>query len=148
MRITQEADYALRMCSALAQSDAPMGAPKLSQMLSIPTASTSKVLRKLMLSCIVKSTRGANGGFSLEKSPDTITLRQVIEAVDGKIAIRHCIEECHICNFQNNKNECRFHCVFEQLNTLIQSRLDSLSIGDMVNLEIPVEELTTRLLKN
>ena len=148
MRITQEADYALRMCSALAQSDAPMGAPKLSQMLSIPTASTSKVLRKLMLSGIVKSTRGANGGFSLEKSPDTITLRQVIEAVDGKIAIRHCLEECHICNFQSNKNECRFHCVFEQLNSLIQSRLDSLSIGDMVNLKIPVEELTTRFLKN
>jgi len=132
MRITQEADYALRICAALAKEARPVGTPQLSQTLMIPPRSTSKILRILMLEGLVESVRGVNGGFSLATDAKSLTLRRVIEAVDGPIAIRHCLMGEHRCNFQTDPEQCRFHCVFQSLNALITDRLEQLTIGDMV----------------
>ena len=145
MRITQEADYALRVCLALASAENPIGAPQLAEAFSVPPRSSSKILRKLLLAGIVNSTRGANGGFTLSKASEDITLLEIIEAVDGIIAIRHCLEDCHNCNFQKNKEECRFHQMFRELNSIIRTRLGSLSLRDMVSKEIPISDLTKRL---
>ena len=145
MRITQEADYALRICTALAQTDAPVGAPRLSEELSIPQSFTSKILRKLMLAGIVKSTRGVNGGFSLNIASEDLSLKQIIESVDGVIAIRHCLLPEHVCSRHPSKPRCKFHLVFEELNSIITSRLEMISIADMVNEDIPVSELIERL---
>ena len=147
MRITQEADYALRICALLAQADIPVGAPQLAAELSVPSRFTSKILRKLMLAGVVSSTRGVNGGFSLKLSAKELTLKRVIEAVDGVIAIRHCLVPEHNCGYQPKKSSCRFHRVFEELNTIITSRLDLLSVADMVDADIPIGELTERLYK-
>ncbi len=147
MRITQEADYALRISAYLAQADMPIGAPHLSEELGIPLSFTSKILRKLLLAGLVQSTRGVGGGFSLAKEAKEVTLRQVIEAIDGAVAIRHCLDEGHSCSYQPNKSRCRFHRVFEELNGIIRGRLELFSIADMVNAAIPIEELTERLYK-
>ena len=145
MKITQEADYALRICSALAKEESA-SSPQLAAALCIPPRFILKVLHKLSDAGIVRSTRGSGGGFSLAESADTITLRQIIEAVDGSIAIRHCLLN-NDCNFQNNKNKCRFHAVFETVNSIIISRLDSLTISDIVNEDLQTEELVKRLYK-
>ena len=145
MRITQEADYALRICAMLARCEQPVATPRISAELFIPPRFASKILRELMLAGLVKSTRGINGGFSLAKNASTISLRQIIESIDGKIAIRHCLMDDHNCNFQKDKSKCRFHCVFEELNNMIVSRLELLTLSDMVDAEIPVSELMDRL---
>lgn len=145
MRITQEADYAIRICSYLAETEKTTGSPQLSETLSIPLGSTSKILRKLMLSGLVKSTRGTNGGFSLALLPEDISLKNIIEAIDGKIAIRHCLTEEHNCSFQPDKPKCRFHCVFEKLNSMIAECLDKLKISDMIDQNISINELSKYL---
>lgn len=145
MRITQEADYALRICAALAQAEHPVATPQLSADLCIPPRFASKILRELMLTELVKSTRGVNGGFTLAKAADTVTLRMIIEAVDGEIAIRHCLMCDHNCNYQKDKSKCRFHRVFEELNKILRNRLDMLTLAHMIDAEIPVKELIDRL---
>jgi len=147
MRITQEADYALRICAVLAQTSSPVGAPALSADLNLPPRFTSKILRKLSLAGIVVSTRGVSGGFSLAVDPELLTLKKVIESIDGTVEIRHCLNNDHDCAYQHNKNECRFHNVFEKLNTIITTRLDMLTIADMTDPAIPIAELTNRLNK-
>ena len=145
MRITQEADYAIRICAELAQAQGTVGSPQLSEKLYIPPRFTSKILRKLMLAGLVKSIRGINGGFILAVKPATVTLRRIIEAIDGVIAIRHCLLSEHNCNYQENKQKCRFHCVFEELNSIIASRLEMLTLSDMTDVSIPIEEIIKRL---
>ena len=147
MRITMEADYALRISAFLAQSGQPVGAPHLSEALGIPPSFTSKILRKLLLAGLTQSTRGVGGGFTLAVDAKEVTLRQVIEAIDGAVAIRHCLDEGQTCSFQRDKTKCRFHRVFGELNGIIKSRLELLTIADMVDADIPVEELTERLYK-
>lgn len=145
MRITQEADYALRICAFLSKSEKPVGAPQLSEELCIPERFTSKILRRLMLSGLTTSSRGAYGGFSLSIPARDLSLLRVIEAIDGPIAIRHCLDDGHICTYSENKDTCRFHCVFEELNRMLRSRLDMLSIEDITSNALPVSTLLERI---
>lgn len=141
MRITQEADYAIRICAELAKTKDVVGAPSLSEKLCIPSRFASKILRKLMLAGLVKSLRGVGGGFALAQKPCDISLRNIIEAIDGTIAIRHCLLSEHICSYKKNKSKCRFHLVFEELNSIIVSRLEMLTLSDMVDESIPIGEI-------
>lgn len=145
MRITQEADYALRICATLAQAKAPMGTPQLSESLCISPRFAAKILRKLSLKGIVRATRGINGGFTLAFPPADLTLKNVIEAIDGEILIRHCLSEGFSCTFQKNKAVCRFHAVFDELNTLIRAMLDKITLADMINSDVSAKELVNQL---
>lgn len=147
MRITQEADYALRICAMLAQTEEKVASTLLSKELCITPKFTSKILRELMLADLVHSSRGINGGFNLEKEPKDITLRMIIEAIDGPVAIRHCLVDEHNCNYQQDKSKCRFHIIFQELNSIITSRLDMLTLADMVDDHIQINELMEELHK-
>ncbi len=145
MRITQEADYALRIVSLLAGGDIPVGAPQVAEAVGVPSRFAMKILRKLSLGGVVRSTRGVAGGYSLALPPEDISIRRIIETIDGEIAIRHCLLSDHVCSRNADKGACRFHHVFAELNGIIGERLSRLSIGDMVNERIPINELVNKL---
>ena len=145
MKITQEADYALRITSVLAQSTKPAGAPAIAEAVAVPHRFAMKILRKLALKGIVKSTRGVAGGYSLAVAAKELSLKAVIEAIDGKIAIRHCLCDDHNCANSPDKSKCRFHNVFAYINSLITIRLEALSIADMTNEAISTEQLIEKL---
>ena len=145
MKITQEADYALRVTSVLAVSDAPMGAPRVAEAVHIPPRFAMKIFRKLSQKGIVRSVRGVNGGYCLALPADKLTLRQVIEAIDGEIAIRHCLCDQHPCSHNPDKSLCRFHNVFMYLNSVIAERFDRLTLADMTNGEISIDRLINKI---
>ncbi len=145
MRITQEADYALRITSVLAVSEVPVGAQQIATEVHIPARFAMKILRKLMLKGLVKATRGATGGYSLAQSAKDISILQVVEAIDGKIEVRHCLDGGHICTYNSDKSLCRFHNVFCELNAQITQKLSSLNIADMVDPSISMETLINKI---
>lgn len=147
MRITQEADYAIRICAMLTRGNQPVSSTMLSKELAITPKFTSKILRELTLANLVHSIRGINGGFTLEREAKSITLRMIIEAIDGPITIRHCLVDEHNCSYQQDKSKCRFHVVFEELNSIIKSRLDILTLADMVDSQVSINELVDNLSK-
>lgn len=104
MKITREADYALRIVSMLAFENSQVEAKNISEKKSIPYRFTLKILRKLVNAEIVKSYRGVNGGYMLNKDISEITLYDVIETIDGTIDINRCISEPEICA---DSGECR-----------------------------------------
>lgn len=133
MKITQEADYALRMICLLAKQSAAgnptVGAATLAEGVAVPTRFGLKILNKLSQTGLVKTSRGAAGGYSLNTDPATLTVRQVIEAIDGPIEINRCLSETHICLNNPNKDCCRLHHVFEELNRQLTERLDRLTVA-------------------
>ena len=108
MKITQEADYALRMMCLLAKETAagnvPAGAANLAEAVAVPTRFGLKILHKLSEAKLVKTSRGATGGYSLNQDPTTVTVRRVIEAIDGPIDINRCMSESHACLNNPNKD--------------------------------------------
>ena len=137
MKITQEADYALRMMCLLTKETAagntPVGAATLAEAVAVPTRFGLKILRKLSESELVKTSRGATGGYSLNTDPTTLTVRRVIEAIDGPIEINRCLSDTHQCLNNPNKDCCRLHHVFEELNRQLTERLDRLTVAMVVD---------------
>ena len=145
MKITQEADYALRMMCLLAKvtavGDIPMGAANLAEGVAVPTRFGLKILNKLSGADLVKTSRGATGGYSLNTDPATLTVRRVIEAIDGPIEINRCLSDAHQCLNNPNKDCCRLHHVFEELNRHITERLDRLTVATVVDERVGLEDL-------
>ena len=123
MRITNEADYALRFILVLAD-----GAQKSAKVVSEETGVTLrfalKILRKLSLAEIVGSQQGATGGYFLKRAPADISLGEIVEIIDGPLQINDCIEDDYICTRMGaDTADCRIHCFFAKLNEDIRQRM-------------------------
>jgi len=91
VRITAKADYAVRAALELAASEggAPVKGTKLAEAQDIPLQFLEQILLELKRSGIVKTKRGARGGYWLAHKPEQVTLADVIRAVEGPLANIH-----------------------------------------------------------
>ena len=149
MKITQEADYALRMMCLLTKQSAAgvstVGAAMLAEGVAVPTRFGLKILHKLSGAALVKTSRGAAGGYSLNADPATLSVRQVIEAIDGPIEINRCLSETHLCLNNPNKDCCRLHHVFEELNRQLTERLDKVTVAMVVDEGLGLNDLLGKI---
>ena len=98
MRITLESDYALRIITSLAEDNKVVDAKTLSDNTSVTLRFTLKILHKLVIAGLVTSYKGVKGGYKLAKAPEDITLKSVIELIDGPIFIARCLEGDEECS--------------------------------------------------
>ena len=88
MRISAKADYAVRAVAELAAADGdkPVKAERVATAQGIPLNFLENILGELRHAGIVRSHRGAEGGFRLAKAPEELTVADVIRAVEGPLA--------------------------------------------------------------
>jgi Rrf2 family protein len=88
MRISAKADYAVRAAVELAAApgEKPVKAERLASAQGIPLNFLENILGELRHAGIVRSHRGADGGFRLAKAADEVTIADVIRAVEGPLA--------------------------------------------------------------
>jgi Rrf2 family protein len=88
VRISAKADYAVRAAVELAASasERPVKAERIATAQDIPLNFLENILAELRHSGIVRSRRGADGGFRLAKPPDQVTIADIIRAVEGPLA--------------------------------------------------------------
>lgn len=124
MRISQEADYALRIILFLSEKDMSkkFDAKEIAETLSLPNRFAVKILRKLIISGQVKSFRGAYGGYAINKKPKDITLLEVVELIDGPITLNKCLEDKSKCS----NGQCEECCVRKHIVDLNQIVVDYL----------------------
>ena len=90
MHINLESDYAVRIVQYLAQSNERRDAQSIADSTCVSLRFTLKIMRKLVAADIVQSFKGAHGGYTLSRPASSITLRQVIEAVEGPYRLSRC----------------------------------------------------------
>lgn len=88
--ISQTAEYALRAVVALAQAGAPQTTQQLALTTRVPSGYLAKVLQMLGRAEIVNAQRGLHGGFTLRRSPDGLTVLDIVNAVDPVQRLRTC----------------------------------------------------------
>lgn len=136
MRLTRGSDYAMRGMIYLAKR--PVGTiclvSEVAEAQGVPESYLAKIFQDLSRSGLVISHRGAKGGFALARDPEKVTLRQVIEAVEGPIALSPCLDDrvgCElsaICEVHLTLAEAQSR-LLEVLNgATLQSVLDSWQI--------------------
>lgn len=133
MRITLESDYALRIISALALADDVIDANALSEKTAVTPRFTLKILHKLVQGDLVLSYKGSKGGYKLKKSPSDITLKEVIELIDGPIAIVRCLGNGESCALNTDKTACTYHHIFDKISIELAAKLQNITISDVLN---------------
>jgi len=88
VHISARTDYALRALLALAAADAPtVPGPVLAAEQGLPLKFLEAILADLRRAGVVRTRRGAVGGYALARSADLITIGEVVRAVDGPLAV-------------------------------------------------------------
>ena len=92
MRLTHLADYAVVMMTAAARraAGARLSAAELSGETGVPLPTAQKLMGKLAAAGLLTSVRGAGGGFTLARGIAEISLADIVEAVEGPIAMTQC----------------------------------------------------------
>lgn len=118
--ITQANDYAARTMVYLGKLNEHDSIPtrELANELMVPYAFLVKLLQKLARAGITASQKGRQGGITLKKKPEEITLRDIFEAVDGMPILRNCLICETACFLQE-------HCSVSSLLNRIQTYLDN-----------------------
>lgn len=134
MNINQESDYAFRIILMLSKEgvDNKLDAKSLSEKGNIPLRFLLKLTRKLTKAEIVKSYRGVNGGYALAKDPKTITLKDVVEAIQGPIIVTRCIYDQKACS-ANKGSHCSIHKALGNIQNTIIDELDKINFETLKN---------------
>lgn len=134
MHITSESDYAVRIVYCLALCDCRKDAKLIAKETGVTLRFSLKILRKLVDSGIIKSFKGAQGGYELARTPENISLQQVIETVEGPVIISRCLGSNYPCNHFESDN-CKFREVFDEVSIMVKEKLDSVKFSDLIEKE-------------
>ena len=93
--LTKATDYAILALSYLdvQPEEAVVSTKEIAENYSIPAELLAKVLQKLSKDGLVTAHQGRGGGYSLGRSTETVSVTEVVEAVEGPIAIAACLKE-------------------------------------------------------
>lgn len=132
MQISKQEAYALRLALDLAREKAS-NIREIASRQRIPMAYLGKIVQDLAHAGVVRTERGARGGVRLAKPPEQITMRQVIEAVQGPIALSRCIIEMdHNC--PTNSMACPIRRVTVRIHRLVTQELEAITLADLAKM--------------
>ena len=101
MQITRQADYALRAMLYLARLEPNQRAStsQIAEFQEIPPSFLAKIISQLSIARLIQTSRGARGGVVLARKPEEISMLDVVEAIDGPIALNECTKDPSACSF-------------------------------------------------
>ena len=131
IRLSKLADYGIVIMTTMAQRpSASHNAAEIAQVSRVPQPMASKILKALARADLLKSRRGAQGGYLLAREPEAISVAEIIVALDGPIALTACIEdgpgECGL------EALCPARANWQRINDAIRGALDEIRLSEMV----------------
>ena len=119
MILNSETDYAIRIVACLSGEER-LDAKTISKNTGVTQNYALKILHKLTVAGIVKSFKGAKGGYTLAKSPNEITLLEVIELMCGPISFSQC--QCGDKHCTHPQGDCLFKETFNSVSELMREK--------------------------
>jgi Rrf2 family protein len=134
MKITQEADYGLRVVLFLSKLNygEKIEARSIAEQEHVPIRFLLKILRKLTHAGIINSYRGVNGGYSLNMTPNEISLKDVIEIIDGPIYVNRCTYDESFCT-ANRTSVCEVHKAMVEVQSVLSDILSKKNFADLID---------------
>lgn len=129
MQLTRAGEYAIKSLLYLAsqKEDARVLASEVATAEKIPVNFVRKILESLAKTGLVKSFRGAGGGFTLGRNPAQISLLHIIEAVEGPLALNQCLQP----NTCQEMPGCSMSHVWIEAQHAVEDVLERYSLADV-----------------
>ena len=129
LRLTRLTDYGILLMAEMAVDDGRLcTAAEMSELTHIPAPTVSKVLQALLATGLLESIRGARGGYRLARTANQISLREIINALEGHIALTECNLDHTDCE---QMPYCSTHGNWKRINEAIRDVLENISLADM-----------------
>jgi FeS assembly SUF system regulator len=131
VRLSSLADYAVVMLSAAARHHGcdRLSATLLSEETGVPLPTAQKLMGRLAAAGLLSSARGTGGGFMLARAPAQISLADIVEAVEGPIAMTACVEEGrHDCGLEG---ACKVQPHWSAVNQAVRGALGGVSLASL-----------------
>jgi Rrf2 family iron-sulfur cluster assembly transcriptional regulator len=131
MKLSTRSRYGTRLMLDLARSydrrATPLAQIAKSQKLSVKYL--EQLIIPLKASGLIRSVRGARGGYRLAQSPGRITVGQIVEVLEGGLSLVECVENPKVCKLQA---DCLTRPVWQGVSRLLKDHLSSLTLQDVL----------------
>jgi FeS assembly SUF system regulator len=130
LRVTKLTDYATVLLTVLAgRSDEVLSATELAEACGLEATTVSKVLKPLAQAGLVEGLRGVHGGYRLAHAASGITLVQIIEAMEGPLAITECSQHDSQCGIAQ---QCGARSNWRLINDVVADALRGMTLAQML----------------
>lgn len=128
MKISAKGQYAVRLMLDVAKSENSISINSVAKAQGISSKYLEQIVSKLVKANLLESSRGSSGGYKLTKSPNEISVKDILEVTGDTCTLAPCVngncERKHICVAKN---------VWTKLGNLIDDYLDSVTLQTLIN---------------
>ncbi len=129
-KLSTKGRYAVRAMYEIARAF-PEGVTldEISERQKISRVYLAQILNRLRQARLIKSSRGPGGGYVLRKSPDEISLFDILEPLEGPVCIASCIDPAEGCD---EVEECVAYPVWKKISQYIECMLKNVKLGALI----------------
>ena len=130
LKVTRLADYAVSIIYAFSGFEKEiLSSQDIIEKTKLHKATVNKLLAQLVKKNFLEPFRGTKGGYKLKKGLDNISIRELIEAIEGPVLLTDCLNKnannCNLFNVCNTKS------IWSFVNTEINNTLENIKIKDI-----------------
>ena len=131
LRITRQTDYGIVIMSLFSgkEADSVLSARDMARETNLPLPTVSKILKSLTRGGLLDSTRGVKGGYSLARASDSISVANIIEAIEGPIALTDCLDQSNRDCMIEDSCPCKTN--WQHINDAVKAALDTIPLAQM-----------------
>ena len=129
LRVSKLTDYATVVLAAMAEAPAHLHAASgLAERTRLEMPTVSKLLKQLAAAGLIESRRGVNGGYRLLRAPVAITVLEIYEAMEGKLAMTDCAEHPGACQ---RESHCQVQQQWRRISSVIARAMADMTLADL-----------------
>lgn len=132
LRISKLTDYGTLVLVHLAAGDRQRLHPasELAESTGLALPTVQKVLKSLAKGGLVESARGTDGGYKLARSSEDISAAEILDTLEGPVAITECSDEDSHCQLESN---CQVGGAWQKISRAIRNAMNDIRLSDLVN---------------
>jgi FeS assembly SUF system regulator len=130
LKISKMTDYAIRVMVELSRQGEILSAQALAERVGVETPTASKVLKLLAGKGLLESYRGASGGYRVKREAKDISVAEVIEAIEGPVAITECSDEAGHCDLESH---CGLQGNWRRISREVSRALRGVTLAEMAS---------------
>jgi len=142
MKLSTKSRYGTRLMAELAfhYDHGPVSVGEISRRQDISVKYLEQLIIPLKKAGLIKSTRGPKGGYSLTKSPNDITIGEIVEILEGGVEFSKCLRDPSRCD---KIEVCATRRVWEEATEAVYEKLNSVTLSEILKDIVPSEEKNT-----